>query len=184
MAIALLCRCIADIWRIKTMKIRLRSLNCCGKNWRTKNKKMHDNGKQILVGKIVAPQGVRGEVRVQTYTATPVDMKDDGAFHFVRAVPSSSVIIARIDGVNDRNAAEMLRGVELFINRDDLPVPGAGEYYQADLIGMRVLRDGVEIGRIAGFQNFGAGDIIELDNGDFVSFVGANVDFDNKIVKL
>ena len=140
---------------------------------------------QILVGKIVAPQGVRGEVRVQTYTATPTDMKDlrvhgthvpDGAFHFVRAVPSSSVIIARIDGVNDRNAAEMLR--------DDLPAPGAGEYYQADLIGMRVLRDGVEIGRIAGFQNFGAGDIIELDNGDFVSFVGANVDFDNKIVKL
>lgn len=175
------------------MKIHLRSLNCCGKNWRTKNKKMHDNGKQILVGKIVAPQGVRGEVRVQTYTATPVDMKDlrvhgahvsDGAFHFVRAVPSSSVVIARIDGVNDRNAAEMLRGVELFINRDDLPAPGAGEYYQADLIGMRVLRDGVEIGRIAGFQNFGAGDIIELDNGDFVSFVGANVDFDNKIVKL
>lgn len=193
MAIALLCRRIADIWRIKNMKIHLRSLNCCGKNWRTKNKKMHDNGKQILVGKIVAPQGVRGEVRVQTYTATPVDMKDlrvhgthvsDGAFHFVRAVPSSSVIIARIDGVNDRNAAEMLRGVELFINRDDLPAPGAGEYYQADLIGMRVLRDGVEIGRIAGFQNFGAGDIIELDNGDFVSFVGANVDFDNKIVKL
>ena len=193
MAIALLCRRIADIWRIKNMKIRLRSLNCCGKNWRTKNKKMHDNGKQILVGKIVAPQGVRGEVRVQIYTDRPTDMKDlrvhgekiaENAFHFVRAVPSSSVIIARIDGVNDRNAAELLRGTELFINREDLPATKNGEYYQADLIGMRVIRDGTEIGVVAGFQNFGAGDIIELDNGEFVSFIGADVDFDNKTIKI
>lgn len=154
---------------------------------------MHDKNQQILVGKIVAPQGVRGEVRVQTYTDSPTDMKDlrvhgekiaENAFHFVRAVPSSSVIIARIDGVNDRNAAELLRGTELFINREDLPATKNGEYYQADLIGMRVIRDGTEIGVVAGFQNFGAGDIIELDNGEFVSFIGADVDFDNKTIKI
>lgn len=108
----------------------------------------------------------------------------ENAFHFVRAVPSSSVIIARIDGVNDRNAAELLRGTELFINREDLPATKNGEYYQADLIGMRVIRDGTEIGVVAGFQNFGAGDIIELDNGEFVSFIGADVDFDNKTIKI
>ena len=154
---------------------------------------MHDKNQQILVGKIVAPQGVRGEVRVQTYTDRSTDMKDlrvhgekiaENAFHFVRAVPSSSVIIARVDGVNDRNAAELLRGTGLFINREDLPAPKNGEYYQADLIGMRVIRDGTEIGVVAGFQNFGAGDIIELDNGEFVSFIGADVDFDNKTIKI
>ena len=146
---------------------------------------MKDNEK-ILIGKIVAPQGIRGEVRVQTFTANPTDLKKlkvfsekfaHDAFHFVRPVPHSNVIIARIDGLTDRNTAETLRGTELFINRDDLPDVKPGEYYQADLIGMQVIRDGIQIGRVACFQNFGAGDIIELDNGDMVSFRGADVDF-------
>lgn len=150
-----------------------------------------ENNKKILVGKIVAPQGIRGEVRVQTYTEIPTDFRqlavfgDDvavGAFHFVRAVPNTNVIIARIDGVVDRNIAETLRGKELYINRNDLPAVHDGEYYQADLIGMTVVRDGAEIGRVACFQNFGAGDIMELGNGDMVSFRGANVDFEKKII--
>ena len=153
---------------------------------------MNDN-KHILVGKIVAPQGIRGEVRVQTFTAKPSDFKDlavfgkniaSDALHFVRALPNTNVIIARIDGVSDRNVAETLRGTELFVNRDELPPAAPGEYYQADLIGMTVVRDGVEIGRVACFQNFGAGDIIEMDNGDMVAFRGATVDFENKIVNV
>jgi len=153
---------------------------------------MSDN-KQILIGKIVAPQGVRGEVRVQTYTAAPTDLKtlsvhsaklSDGAFHFVRAVPASSVIIARIDGVNNRNDAELLRGVELFINRDDLPALPDGEYYHADLIGMRVVRAGAQIGIVDDIQNYGGGDILELDNGEMVSFVGATVDTENKTIYI
>lgn len=151
---------------------------------------MSDN-KQILVGKIVAPQGIRGEVRVQTYTENPTDMKQltihsprlsDGAFHFVRAIPSSSVIIARIDGVNNRNAAELLRGVELFINRDDLPRLPDGEYYHTDLIGMRVVRDGVQIGVVDNVQNYGGGDILELDNGDLIAFNSVDVDIENKTI--
>ena len=151
---------------------------------------MSDN-KQILVGKIVAPQGIRGEVRVQTYTENPTDMKQltihsprlsDGAFHFVRAIPSSSVIIARIDGVNNRNAADLLRGVELFINRDDLPRLPDGEYYHTDLIGMRVVRDGVQIGVVDNVQNYGGGDILELDNGDLIAFNGVDVDIENKTI--
>lgn len=147
---------------------------------------------KILVGKIVAPQGIRGEVRVQTYTAAPDDFKNlavfgnrikPGDLRFVRLLnPTSSVIVARIAGIDDRTAAETLRGVELFINRADLPAPADGEYYQMDLIGMTVVRDGEKIGAIAGFQNFGAGDIIELDNGDFVSFAGAVVDMNTKTV--
>lgn len=148
---------------------------------------------RILVGKIVAPQGIRGEVRVQTFTEKPSDFQDlavfgdripAGALQFVRVVPNTNVIIARIDGVADRNAAETLRGTEIFINRDDLPAPRDGEYYQADLIGMTVVRGGVELGRVACFQNFGAGDIMELDGGDMVSFRGASVDFDKKVITV
>ena len=145
----------------------------------------------ILVGKIVAPQGIRGEVRVQTFTETPIDFQnlaifgnaiDTKMFHFVRALPNTNVIIARIDGVNDRNNAETLRGTELFVERDSLPPAEPDHYYQADLIGMMVVRDGAELGRVVSFQNFGAGDIMELDNGDMVSFRGAVVDFDKKTI--
>ena len=157
----------------------------------TKNK-MTDS-KHILVGKIVAPQGIRGEVRVQTFTDTPVDFKklkiksvrfNDGDFKFVRTVPNSNVIIAKISGIDDRNAAETLRGTELFIERSALPDLKENEFYQADLIGFDVVRNGTKIGVIDCFQNYGAGDIIELDNGDMVSFIGAEVDMQNKTVKV
>lgn len=152
-----------------------------------------DDKKQILVGKIVAMQGVRGDVRVQTFTQTPADFKnlvvfgdkvaaDD--FKFIRVVPNSNVIIAHIHGFEDRTSAEVLRGTELFIDRDTLPDTKAGEYYQADLIGFQVIQDGNKVGIVAGFQNFGAGDIIETDNGNMYSFKGAIVDFNNKTVTV
>ena len=149
------------------------------------------NTDKILVGKIVAPQGIRGEVRVQTYSDAPADFKkfkvisdrfssDD--FKFVRVLPNSTVIIAKISGFDDRNAAETLRGVQLFIGRNDLPRLGENEYYQTDLIGMDVNQCGNIIGRVVCIQNYGAGDILELENGDMVSFVGAMVDMDARIV--
>ncbi len=147
--------------------------------------------KQILVGKIVAPQGIRGDVRVQTYSESPNDFQKfkiisakfkESDFKFIRVVPNSTVIIAHIAGYDDRNAAETLRGTELFINRDALPDLKESEYYQADLIGFSVVRGGEKIGTVAGFQNFGAGDIIELDNGEYVSFIGADVDMKNKTI--
>lgn len=146
----------------------------------------------ILVGKIVAPQGIRGEVRVQTYSENPMDFRNfniicskfkPAEFHFVRRLnPTSDVIVARIDGIDNRTVAETLRGTELFISRDALPQLQSGEYYQSDLIGFDVVRDGVTIGRISCFQNFGAGDIIELTNGNMVSFAGADVDMNKKTV--
>ena len=145
---------------------------------------------KILVGKIVAPQGIRGEFRVQSFAEQPTDFKkfhivcdkcDTEQFHFVRVL-KQNIVIAKIDTVNDRNAAESLRGTELFVSRDDLPKLKENEYYQSDLIGFDVIRGGKKIGIVDGFQNFGAGDIIELDNGEMVSFKGANVDtINNKI---
>jgi 16S rRNA processing protein RimM len=143
---------------------------------------------KILVGKIVAPQGIRGEFRVQSFAQQPIDFKkfhifcdkcDDGQFHFVRVL-KQNIIIANIDGINDRNTAESLRGTELYISRDDLPKLKENEYYQSDLIGFDVVREGKKIGVVDCFQNFGAGDIIELDNGEMVSFINADVDMANK----
>ncbi|MBR3147729.1 MAG: 16S rRNA processing protein RimM [Alphaproteobacteria bacterium] len=151
-----------------------------------------DSNNKILVGKIVAPQGIRGEFRVQSFAEKPEDFKgfrivcdrfDAEKFHFVRVL-KQNVIIAKIDGVDDRNTAESLRGTELFVFRDDLPKLKENEYYQSDLIGFDVVRDGKKIGVADCFQNFGGGDIIELDNGEMVSFVGANVDFDNQVINV
>ena len=149
------------------------------------------NNNKILVGKIVALQGIRGEVRIQTYSDTPMDFKKFNIisdkfkaedFRFVRTIPNSTVIIAKINGYDDRNAAETLRGTELFIGREDLPDLGEQEYYQTDLIGLTVNQRGNIIGRVVCIQNFGAGDILELENGDMVSFIGANVDMDARII--
>ncbi|MBQ3784857.1 MAG: 16S rRNA processing protein RimM [Alphaproteobacteria bacterium] len=151
------------------------------------------NNTKILVGKIVAFQGVRGDVRIQTYTAAPSDFRDlriisnkfaPEDFKFVRVLPNSSVIIAHINGFEDRTSAEVLRGTELFVERDDLPQTGANEYYQTDLIGFDVVRDGKKIGIVDCFQNYGAGDIIQLDNGEMVSFIGAVVDFNTRTVAV
>lgn len=156
-------------------------------------KSMAENAcKKILIGKIVASQGIRGELRVQTFTEKPVDLKNlpvfgdniaSSNFHFVRPVPNTNVIIARIDGVNDRNVAETLRGTPLFVSRDNLPeLKKDGEYYQSDLVGFSVVRNGTVLGKIVCFQNFGAGDIMELENGDMVSFRDAEVNFEKELV--
>ncbi|MFQ6760402.1 MAG: ribosome maturation factor RimM [Alphaproteobacteria bacterium] len=149
---------------------------------------------RILVGKIVAPQGIQGDVRVQTYTANPTDFAnlrvwsgifgvDD--FKFIRVVPNSDVIIAHVRGYEDRTSAEHLRGTRLFINRDTLPDDvHDGEYYQADLIGFDVVRGGENLGTVVCFQNYGAGDIIQTDDGNMYSFIGAVVDFDKKIIMI
>ena len=91
---------------------------------------MNKNDK-ILVGKIVAPQGLRGEFRIQSFSANPNDFKrfhivsdrfTPKQFHFVRVHnPQSGLVIAKIDTVSDRNGAENLRGTELFVLRSDLP---------------------------------------------------------------
>ena len=151
---------------------------------------MNDKNK-ILVGKIVAPQGIRGEVRVQTYSENPMDFQKfkvqsskfkSEDFKFVRVIPNSTVVIAKINGYDDRNAAETLRGTELFIGRSDLPQLNDNEYYQTDLIGMAVNQRGNIIGRVSCIQNYGAGDILEMENGNMVSFVGATVDTESNVI--
>lgn len=139
----------------------------------------------ILIGKIVAAQGLRGEVRVQTFTEKVSDLRDlkpkDIDLKFIRDA-GRGVAICKVAEIDSRDAAEKLRGTELFISRGSLPPLPVGEYYQTDLIGLPVNISGAIAGTVDAIHNFGAGDIIELDNGDMISFLRATVDIENKII--
>ena len=143
---------------------------------------MTDNT-NILIGKIVAAQGLRGEVRVQTFTSDPSDLKtlkiNDIDLTFIRAA-GRDIAICKISGINDRNAAEELRGTNLFIDRSSLPELPTGEYYQADLIGMNVIKSGMDVGKVIDIKNFGAGDILEVESGEMISFLGSEIDLENR----
>jgi 16S rRNA processing protein RimM len=126
----------------------------------------------ICVAQIGAPHGIRGEVRLKSFTADPLAVKDygplmreDGAAELVleSVRPAKAHLVARFRGVNDRDAAERLTNLKLFIPRERLPPPQPDEYYHADLIGLAaVTRDGNEIGTVIAIHDFGAGDILEL----------------------
>ncbi|MEQ1753472.1 MAG: ribosome maturation factor RimM [Micropepsaceae bacterium] len=129
--------------------------------------------KQILLGKIIAPHGLKGEVKIKSFTADPLDVasyglvivRDGRRFNLSNARLQGDVVIATVKGITDRSAAESLKGLELHIDRDDLPETDAntGEFYQTDLIGLPVFDEkGAELGEVVGFQDFGAGDLIEV----------------------
>jgi 16S rRNA processing protein RimM len=131
------------------------------------------NKSRILVGIFGAPHGVRGEVRLKSFTGDPMAIADyprladeSGArpFKITAARPvKDDMLIVRVDGVGDRTAAEKLTNVSLSIAREDLPPPDEDEFYNADLIGLRAeTRDGAALGVIAAVLNFGAGDILDV----------------------
>jgi 16S rRNA processing protein RimM len=137
--------------------------------------------KQILLGRILGPHGLKGEVKIKSFTADPLAVASYGAvlapdgrrFKLTRARLQGDIVIAAIKGVADRNVAETLKGVELSVTRDDLPETDDGEYYQADLIGLAVFDEaGDKVGEVVAFQHFGAGDLIEIArDGGGTSFV-------------
>ncbi len=127
---------------------------------------------RVLLGQIVAAHGVRGHVLIRTYTDAPEDIAsygpvwdEPGERQFDIAVVRATAkgVIAHIAGVDDRNAAEALRGTRLFIERERLPATGVEEFYHSDLIGLTAARpDGTPIGEVIAVHNFGAGDILEI----------------------
>jgi 16S rRNA processing protein RimM len=133
---------------------------------------MTDKDRRILLGRIAAAHGVRGDVLIHSFTGEPEAIasygpleSEDGGRRFevrlVRVTPKG--IVARIAGVTDRTVAEALKGAALYVARDRLPAPGDGEFYRADLIGLRAQDpDGQPLGTIVGVDNYGAGDILEL----------------------
>ena len=127
----------------------------------------------ILMATIGAPQGLRGEVRVRTFTADPLSLGDYGHLHsmdgrvfeILDLREAKTVVIVRFRGINDRDTAEKLNGLELFIDRDNLPDDELDddEFYYADLEGLDVEDgDGKSYGKVSGVFDFGAGDLLEL----------------------
>jgi 16S rRNA processing protein RimM len=127
---------------------------------------------RICVARLGAAHGVRGEVKLWSFTADPGAVADYGPFETAdgRVVeiealrPAKEFFVARLKGVADRTAAEQLRNAELFVPRERLPAPAdSDEFYHADLIGLAVVdAGGAALGSVVALHNFGAGDIIEV----------------------
>jgi 16S rRNA processing protein RimM len=130
------------------------------------------NDARICVARIGAAHGVRGEVKLWPFTEDPMAVlhygplsTKDGArqFEVARARVAKDHLVAALKGVATREDAERVNGIELYIARDKLPATEAGEYYHADLIGLRAVdTQGETIGKVLAIHNFGAGDIIEI----------------------
>ncbi|WP_146689219.1 ribosome maturation factor RimM [Bradyrhizobium canariense] len=126
----------------------------------------------ICVARIGAAHGVRGAVKLWTFTEDPLAVKHygplttkDGArqFEVMHAREAKDHLVATLKGIATRDEAERLNGIELYIARDKLPKTDEDEYYHADLIGLAaVTAAGEPLGRVIAIHNFGAGDIIEI----------------------
>jgi 16S rRNA processing protein RimM len=132
-----------------------------------------DTSRKLLMGRIGAAHGIKGEVRIQSFTEDPLAIMDYGPLatnrpgltvEILDARTTTNVLVARLKGVPDRNAAEKLNGVELYVDRDLLPeIEDEDDYYHADLIGLDArLEDGSSLGEVIAVPNFGAGDMLEL----------------------
>ena len=125
----------------------------------------------VLVGAIIGAHGIRGEVKLKSFTTdpaaiasySPLETAAGGKIGIARLRPSKEGFIAILKGVTDRNAAEALRGTELFVARERLPEPEVDEVYVHDLIGLAVhLADGSLLGEIVDVADYGAGDLIDV----------------------
>jgi 16S rRNA processing protein RimM len=126
---------------------------------------------RVLLGEIGAAQGLKGEVRLRSYTAEPQAIARYGALEddagrvieieSLRVTPKA--LVARIKGVTTREGAEALTHTKLYIPRTLLPERETEEWYHSDLIGLAVIGiSGEKIGTVVAVQNFGAGDLIEI----------------------
>ncbi|MBR1162433.1 ribosome maturation factor RimM [Bradyrhizobium elkanii] len=126
----------------------------------------------VCVARIGAAHGVRGAVRLWTFTEDPLAVKDygplmtkDGArqFEVTHVREAKDHLVVTLKGVASRDDAERLNGLELYVPRDRLPDTDDGEYYHTDLIGLAaVTTTDQPLGKVIAIHNFGAGDIIEI----------------------
>jgi 16S rRNA processing protein RimM len=126
----------------------------------------------ICIARIGAAHGVRGAVKLWTFTEDPLAVRTygplltkDGArsFEVATAREAKGHLVATLKGIATREDAERLNGIELYIAREKLPATDENEYYHADLIGLAAVNTANEpLGRVLAIHNFGAGDIIEI----------------------
>lgn len=133
------------------------------------------SNRRVLLGVVGAPHGVRGLVRIKSFSEDPMAIASYGALsdetgkkqYRVEALSVvKDMVLARIEGVADRTAAEALRGLRLHVERSALPATGEREWYEADLIGLAAVgRDGRDWGKVMAFHDFGAGRTMEVSGG-------------------
>ena len=132
--------------------------------------------RDVLLAVVIGAQGLKGEVKAKLFTATPDSLPRYGALHTrdgrklvitaFRPAKQGEAVIA-FGGVGDRNAAEALKGRELFVDRAALPETEDEEFYHADLIGLEARdSEGRMLGKVAALHNFGASDVIEISRPD------------------
>ena len=132
--------------------------------------------KRVCVGVVAGAHGVRGAVKIKSFTAAPEDVARYGPLEDVSGERQFSlrlvgagkgVVIGHLTGIADRNRAEAARGLRLYLSRAALPPTEEDEYYHADLIGLAaVLTDGTPVGAVRAVHDFGAGDTLEIDRPD------------------
>jgi len=130
------------------------------------------SGGRVCLGQIGAAHGVRGEVRLRSFTADPsaitrygpLETEDGRVLEIESLRPAKEHFVATLSGVADRDAAARLTNIKLYVPRERLPQPDApDEFYHADLIGLAAIdRAGKTVGTVVAVHNFGAGDLIEL----------------------
>jgi 16S rRNA processing protein RimM len=129
------------------------------------------NASHVILAVVGAPHGVKGEVRLKSFAADPTSIRDYGklfaedgrAFEIERMRPAKDVLVAKFRGIDDRDAAAKLTGLQLGIDRSALPAAQADEFYHADLIGLEAFdRTGSSLGFVVAVHNHGAGDILEI----------------------
>lgn len=129
---------------------------------------------RVTLAAVAGAHGLAGEVRLKLFAAGLESLKrhsevqvGEGILTLSSVKPAGSFAIARFAGVTDRNAAEALRGQILSVSRSALPPLEEGEYYHADLIGLPcVAGSGRALGTAVAVENFGAGDIVEIERPD------------------
>ena len=150
--------------------------------------------RMVVLGYIAAAHGIRGEVLIKSFTGQPADIasyapitahnKASGLNRTIRIKTcreTSKGLVARVDGINDRNGAEAIKGCELWVSRAALPKPDEGEFYHEDLIGMTAVdASGKAFGRVTAVENYGAGDLLDIEvtgqnSSELVPFTHAHV---------
>ena len=127
----------------------------------------------ILLGRITDAHGIRGAVKLKSFTTDPKAIASYGALVTadgreieiarMKAIPDG--FIADLKNIKDRNTAETLKGQDVLIARDKLPPTDDNEVYLVDLIGKDAMHNGARLGGIIGIENFGAGDLLDIDTG-------------------
>jgi len=130
--------------------------------------------RRIALAAVAGAQGVKGELRLKLFSDSIESLSRHDMLYvggverrLLAVRDSGKTAVARFEGISDRSAAEALRGSLVEVDRATLPPLEEGEYYHADLIGLEAIgRDGNRVGTVAAIENYGAGDLLEIEQPD------------------